>query len=639
MNKKHRTMRNQIITAAILYICGMAVGHLNILYVEYLSLGFYLIAYVVIGHTVLKKAYRNIKRGDMFDENLLMSIATIGALLIGEYPESVAVMLFYNVGELFQALAVNKSRKSIGALMDIRPDYVNKLMDDGSIVKIDPNELHIGEVFIVKPGEKVAIDGVVLEGSAMLDTVALTGESVPRAIRAGMDIMSGSINTDGVLKVSSSKEFEESTASKILEMVEHASSKKSKTEDFITRFARVYTPIVVICAIAIAFIPPWIFEPRDFKVWIYRALAFLVVSCPCALVISVPLSFFGGIGAASRQGILVKGSNYIETLSKVKTAVFDKTGTLTEGVFEVVDVLPSGISKKELIELACFAESFSSHPIALSIKNEAFKLGIKDVTLSEGTNQPDCSNKRLSRYRAIAGKGVEAYLDGKHLLVGNAQLLQDECIDFVKPVKVSGTVVYTAYDGEYKGCIVISDKLRSDADIAISGLRDVGIKHMIMLTGDGEYVAGEISEHLGMDSYFAGLLPADKLFRLEKLLSEQKKDEKLLFVGDGINDAPVLARADVGVAMGGLGADAAIEAADMVIMNDQPSKLITAIKISRRTLNIAKQNIVFAIGIKVLVLILVALGISDMWMAVFSDVGVAIIAIFNSMRNLSIRNL
>jgi Cd2+/Zn2+-exporting ATPase len=573
---------------------------------------FLILAYFLSGWEVLVRAVKNILKGEIFDENFLMALATIGAFAIREFPEAAAVMIFYQAGELFQDYAVNRSRKSIAKLMDIRPDSANLKTSDG-IKAVSPDKVAIGDIIIVKPGEKIPLDGVVESGSSLLDTSAMTGESVPRAAKAGDEVISGCISLDGALEIRVTKPFGESAVSKILELVQRAGEKKSRPERFITRFARVYTPIVVIAAALLAFVPPLAFglELRD---WVYRALSFLVVSCPCALVISIPLSFFGGIGGASSKGILVKGGISLEALSKCKAVAFDKTGTLTKGVFEVDGIYPQNISNEELLKFAAAAESFSNHPIAVSIKRAA---GIEDI-----------SGRGISA-REIAGKGVEAGFDGHRILAGNKALMLENGIN---PSDAEGTVVHVALDGEYAGYISLSDTLRSDAAQAVKKLKAAGVEKVFMLTGDGTENAKNVASAVGIDAFYENLLPHEKVEKVEEILSGLKDGEKLAFAGDGINDAPVLARADIGIAMGGLGSDAAIEAADVVLMTDEPSKIADGIRISKKTIRIVKQNIVFAISIKILVLILAAFGLAPMWLAVFADVGVAFLAILNALR-------
>lgn len=589
---------------------------------EWLQIALFIISYIIVGGDVVKRAVKNIFKGQVFDENFLMSIATIGAFFIGEYPEGVAVMLFYQVGELFQSYAVGKSRKSIASLMDIRPDYANVKKGD-ELIKVDPDEVQIGDIILIKAGEKIPLDGKVIEGSSMIDTSALTGESVPREVEVGSDILSGCININGVITAEVTKEFGESTVSKILDLVENASSKKSNSEQFITKFARYYTPVVVIIAVFLAIIPPLVIDGATFSDWIYRALAFLVVSCPCALVISIPLSFFGGIGGASKKGVLVKGSNYLEALAETEIVVFDKTGTLTKGVFNVQEIHPEGVSKEELLELTAHAESYSNHPISLSLKRAYSK---------------EIDNGRISDVEEISGHGVIATVDGKKVMVGNIKLMKMMDIPYFKG-ELIGTIVHVAVNNKYIGYIVIADEVKEDSAQAIKELKAANIKQTVMLTGDNKSIGSKVAKELGLDKVYAELLPADKVEKLEELFSQKSKKGKLAFVGDGINDAPVLARADIGIAMGGLGSDAAIEAADVVIMTDEPSKIATTMKISKKTLKIAHQNIVFAIGIKIIVLILSAFGITTMWAAIFADVGVTIIAVLNAFRALNVKNL
>ena len=589
---------------------------------EWLQIALFIISYIIVGGDVVKRAVKNIFKGQVFDENFLMSIATIGAFFIGEYPEGVAVMLFYQVGELFQSYAVGKSRKSIASLMDIRPDYANVKKGD-ELVKVDPDEVQIGDIIVIKAGEKIPLDGKVIEGSSMIDTSALTGESVPREVEVGSDILSGCININGVITAEVTKEFGESTVSKILDLVENASSKKSNSEQFITKFARYYTPVVVIIAVFLAIIPPLVIDGATFSDWIYRALAFLVVSCPCALVISIPLSFFGGIGGASKKGILVKGSNYLEALAQTEIVVFDKTGTLTKGVFNVQEIHPEGVSKEELLELTAYVESYSNHPISLSLKRAYGK---------------EIDNGRISDVEEISGHGVIATVDGKKVMAGNIKLMKMMDIHYFKG-ELIGTAVHVAVNNKYIGYIVIADEVKEDSAQAIKELKAANIKQTVMLTGDNKSVGSKVAKELGLDKVYAELLPADKVEKLEELFSQKSTKGKLAFVGDGINDAPVLARADIGIAMGGLGSDAAIEAADIVIMTDEPSKIATAMKISKKTLKIANQNIVFAIGIKIIVLILSAFGIATMWAAIFADVGVTIIAVLNAFRALNVKKL
>ena len=608
----------KIIIAFVLFLFAMLVKFQN----EWINNGIFIASYLIVGFEILRKAVRNIFRGKVFDENFLMAIATLGAFAIGEFPEAVAVMLFYQVGELFQSYAVDKSRKSIASLMDIRPDYANVLRD-GKEEKVNPNEVKIGDTIIIKPGEKVPLDGIVIDGKTTLDTKALTGESVPREVAEGEQVLSGCINLNGVIKAEVSKEFGESTVSKILDLVENASSKKAKSENFITKFAAYYTPIVVIIAVILAIVPPLIIEGANFRDWLYRALSFLVVSCPCALVISIPLSFFGGIGGASKMGVLVKGSNYLEALSNAETMVFDKTGTLTEGVFEVQNVEPIGISKEKLLKVAAYAEYYSNHPISKSIKKAYNK---------------EIDEKEIIDSQEISGKGIEAKIGNQDVLAGNEKLMNEKGIAYTKCTHV-GSVVYVAIDGKYVGHIVIADKIKEDAKRTIDELKKNNIKQTVMLTGDRKNIGEAVAKEIGIDKVYAELLPDGKVEKVEELLKDKSEKGKLAFVGDGINDAPVLAMADIGIAMGGLGADSAIEAADIVIMTDQPSKIISAMKLSKKTMRIVKENIIFAIAVKVLVLILTAFGLSSMWQAVFADVGVSIIAILNALRALRVKVL
>lgn len=579
----------------------------------------FVLAYLLVGFEVLKKAFRNLLKGHVFDENFLMSVATLGAFGIGELEEAVAVMLFYQVGEFFQSYAVDKSRKSVAALMDIRPDYAN-VYRNGEIVKVNPDDVNIGEMILVKPGEKVPLDCTVVAGDGMLNTLALTGEATPRHVGENDSVLSGSISIDGTLKLKVDKEFGESTVSKILELVENASSRKSKSENFISKFARYYTPIVVGIAVLLAFVPPLFLGWNTFSTWIYRALSFLVVSCPCALVISIPLSFFAGIGASAKCGILIKGSNYLEALSKTKMIVCDKTGTLTEGVFQVQEVDAIGYSDAELLKFAAYAEYYSNHPISLSLRN-AYEKDIDEALITK--------NKEFS------GKGVESIVDGKKVLVGNEKLMTEKKISITKNEKM-GTIVYVAIDGKFAGSIVIADKIKEDAYVAMKRFRDYSID-VVMLTGDRENISQSVANELGITRYHSELLPQQKVELTQKYMNEKEADEKLVFIGDGINDAPVLAYADIGCSMGGLGSDAAIEAADVVIMTDQPSLVADAISISRKTMRIVTENIVFAIAVKVLVLLLSAIGVASMWAAVFADVGVSVIAILNALRILRIK--
>lgn len=569
----------------------------------------YFIAYIISGYEVIFKAFRNILKGEVFDENFLMVIATIGAFCIKEYPEATFVMLLYKIGELFEDYATDKSRKAISSVMNIRPDYAN-VYRDNKVLKVDPNEVLLNEVIVVKPGEKIPLDGIVLEGSSYLNTLALTGESVPRKVEKNDEVLSGCINNSSVLKIKVIKKFSESTASKILDLVENASNRKSKSENFISKFSKYYTPIVVFLALLLILIPTLIFN-QPFNAWIYKALSFLVVSCPCALVISVPLSFFGGLGAASKIGVLIKGSNYLETLSKVNTVVCDKTGTLTEGVFEVQEI--NDISSNNILKYAAYAEYYSNHPISLSLK-KAYKEKINE--------------KSISNFKETSGKGVEAVIDGKKILVGNEKFLKENNIKYKQNEKI-GTNLYIAIDGKYAGNILISDKIKKDSYKAVESLKENNIK-IVMLTGDHENISKDVASKLKLDEYHSNLLPADKVSYAEKLM--KSTNGKLLFVGDGINDAPVLALSDIGVAMGGLGSDAAVEASDIVIMTDEISKIASSIKISKKTMQIVKENILFAITIKICILILSALGIATMWSAVFADVGVTILAILNALR-------
>lgn len=580
----------------------------------------YIISYVIVGLDIVLKAIRNIFRGKVFDENFLMTVATLGAFGIGEFPEAVAVMLFYQIGELFQSYAVNKSRNSITDLMNIRPDFANLKRND-VISKVMPEEVEIGEIIVVKPGEKVPLDGVIKGGKSMLDMSALTGESIPKEVVIGDEVLSGSINQNGLLEIEVTKKFEESTVSKILDLVENASSKKSKSEKFITKFAQYYTPAVVIIAVILAIIPPFVLNNGEFIDWLYRVLTFLVVSCPCALVISIPLGFFGGIGGASKMGILVKGSNYLEALARTEIVVFDKTGTLTQGVFEVQKVESIGISKEELLKFVVSAESFSNHPISISVKKAYGK---------------EVNNNLTSYTEELSGRGIYAIVDGKDVLVGNDKLMNEKGIQIDEYEEI-GTVLYVAIENKFTGYIVISDKIKKDSEIAIKKLKENNIKKTVMLTGDKKEVGEAVAKKLGIDEVYSELLPDGKVKKVEQLISEKNLSGKLVFVGDGINDAPVLALADIGIAMGGLGSDAAIEAADVVIMTDEPSKVESAIKISKKTMKIVKENIIFAIAVKVGVLILSALGLSTMWEAVFADVGVSVIAILNSLRVLKIK--
>ena len=608
----------KIIIAFILFLVSMIFNFNN----EWINNILFIISYLIVGFEIIKKALRNIIRGKVFDENFLMTIATIGAFGIGEYPEAVAVMLFYQVGELFQSYAVDKSRKSISSLMDIRPDFAN-VEKEGKVEKVDPDDVEVGDIIVVKPGEKVPLDGVILEGKSSLDTKALTGEALPRSVTEGEEILSGCINLNGVLRVETTKEYGQSTVSKILDLVENASSKKSKSENFITKFARYYTPIVVIIALFLAIVPPLLIDGATFSDWIYRALSFLVVSCPCALVISIPLSFFGGIGGASKMGILIKGSNYLEAISKAEIVVFDKTGTLTQGNFEVQKIVAINISQEELLKTVAYAENYSNHPISLSVKN----------AYSRKINETD-----IQSTQELSGMGIVAKIWDKDIIVGNEKLMKEEEIEFSKTDDI-GTVLYVAIDNKYVGYILIADKIKDDAKIAIESLKKNNVKKTVMLTGDKKSVGEDVAQKLGIDKVYTELLPDGKVKKVEKLLKEKSENGKLVFVGDGINDAPVLALADIGIAMGGLGSDAAIEAADVVIMTDEPSKIVNTIKLSKKTMKIVKENIVFAIFVKVLILILSALGLSTMWEAVFADVGVSVIAIINALRVLRVKNI
>ena len=606
----------KIIISFILFIFSITIKFENVMINNLL----FIISYIIVGYEILIKALRNIIKGKVFDENFLMSVATIGAFAIGEFPEAVAVMLFYQIGELFQSYAVDKSRKSIAKLMDIRPDYAN-IYKNGKIEKVKPDEVTLGENIIVKPGEKIPLDGVIVEGKTLLDTKALTGESMPKEALEGSEVLSGCINLNGVIKVKVTKEFGESTVSKILDLVENASSKKSKSENFITKFAKYYTPIVVIIAVFLAILPPLLVSNQSFSDWIYRALSFLVVSCPCALVISIPLSFFAGIGGASKMGILIKGGNYLEALSNIETVVFDKTGTLTKGVFEVQKVKPIGIAKEELLKLAAYSEYYSNHPISKSIKKAYGK------EIDEG---------KITKVEEISGHGILAIVENKNILIGNEKLMNKYKIDFEKCNDI-GTILYIAIEGKYVGYILISDTIKEDSKIAINELKKNNVKNTIMLTGDKKEVGESVSKELGLDKVYTELLPDGKVEKVEELLKQKSKKGKLAFVGDGINDSPVLAISDIGIAMGGIGADSSIEAADIVIMTDEPSKIVKAIKLSKRTMRIVKENIVFAIFVKILVLILAAFGISTMWEAVFADVGVSVIAIINALRILKVK--
>ena len=616
MDNKMKRRLIRIIISFLLVIISFFIEFNNDFYNDIL----FFIAYIIVGYDIVLKAIRNISRGHVFDENFLMTIATIGAILIGELPEGVAVMLFYQVGELFQSYAVDRSRKSVASLMDIRPDYAN-VYRNKEISKVDPDDVSVGEVILVKPGEKIPLDGTVIEGESMLNTLALTGESIPKHITKGEKVLSGCINNDGTLKIRVDKEFEESTVSKILDLVENASSRKSKSENFISKFAKYYTPIVVIIAVALAIVPPLIIDGALFKDWVYRALSFLVVSCPCALVISIPLSFFGGIGAASRIGVLVKGSNYLESLANTEIIVCDKTGTLTEGVFKVQKVDAIDYQDDELLKYAAYCECFSNHPIAISLR-EAYNKEI-DESL-------------VTKTKEISGKGVFSIVDKREVLVGNNKLMDKYKIDFKESSEV-GTVIYVAIDKKFVGSIVIADKIKEDSYKAIELFKKNNVERIIMLTGDLENISRDVADKLNLDEYYAELLPHDKVSLVENFIEQKSFNGKLVFIGDGINDAPVLALADIGIAMGGLGSDAAIEASDVVIMTDEVSKLASCIEISKKTMRIVKENIIFAIFVKILVLILSALGIVSMWAAVFADVGVSVIAIINALRILRVK--
>ena len=621
MNKKQKKMLIRIIVAAVLIVLFSKLPIDG-----YVRFGLFMIPYLVIGYDILQKAFKGIRNKQVFDENFLMAVATVGAILLGDYSEGVAVMLFYQIGELFQSYAVGKSRRNISELMDIRPDYAN-IEVDGKLEQVDPDEVEIGTVIVVQPGEKVPIDGVIIDGVSILNTSALTGESLPRDAKAGDEVISGCINMTGVLKIRTIREFGESTVSKILELVENSSSRKSKSENFISKFAKYYTPVVCYGALALAFIPPIVLlimgKPAMWGDWIYRALTFLVISCPCALVISIPLSFFAGIGGASNQGVLVKGSNYLETLAQTSYVVFDKTGTMTQGVFEVSGVHHNEISDEKLLEYAALAECSSSHPISKSLQKAYGK---------------PIDRNRVTDIEEISGNGVTAKVDGISVAAGNAKLMKRLGISYQECHHV-GTVIHMAVDGKYEGHILISDILKPHAKEAIAELKKAGIKKTVMLTGDSKRVADQVAKELGIGEVYSERLPADKVSKVEELLHQKSEKEKLAFVGDGINDAPVLSRADIGIAMGALGSDAAIEAADIVLMDDDPLKISKAIKIARKCIHIVYENIYFAIGIKILCLILGALGIANMWMAIFADVGVMIIAVLNAIRTLFVKNL
>ena len=617
MSRKMSKQLIMIIISLLLVVISLLLKFDTELYSNIL----YVIAYIIVGYDIVLKAVRNIFKGKVFDENFLMTVATIGAFCIGEFPEAVAVMLFYQIGELFQSYAVDRSRKSVASLMDIKPDYANVYRED-EIERVDPDEVNIGEIILVKPGEKIPLDGIVVDGESMLNTQALTGESVPRKVTVNDEVLSGCINNDGILKIKVSKEFEESTVSKILDLVENASSRKSKSENFISKFAKYYTPIVVIVSVALAVIPPLVIKEALFSDWLYRALSFLVVSCPCALVISIPLSFFGGIGAASKIGVLIKGSNYLEALASAEIVVCDKTGTLTEGVFKVQKIKAIGYSDDELLRYAAYAEVFSNHPISISLKQAYNK---------------EINEKLVTETQEISGKGVLAKVDGKMVLVGNEKIMKEYNIKFQKSEE-TGTIVYVAINDEFAGTILIADKIKEDSYKAVKLFKNNNVKKVVMLTGDCDNISESVANELNLDEYHAELLPQDKVSWVEKLMTQKSSGGKLIFVGDGINDAPVLALSDIGIAMGGLGSDAAIEAADVVIMTDEPSKIASSVQISKKTMRIVKQNIVFAIAVKIGVLILSAFGVSTMWEAVFADVGVSVLAIVNALRVLRIKN-
>ena len=618
MTEKQKTMRLRIIATFIIYIPLAVLQHMEVFASKdsLLWLFLYLIPYLLVGWDILYRAVRNIRNGQVFDENFLMTLATFGAFGVGEYSEGVAVMLFYQVGELFQSYAVNRSRQSITELMDICPEYAN-IEEDGVLKQVDPDDVSVGDIIVIKAGERIPLDGTVVFGESMVDTSALTGESVPRRVRTGDEIISGCVNGSGLLRVEVTKEFDDSTVAKILELVENASSKKAKVENFITKFARYYTPVVVIGAVILAVLPPLLLK-QSWSEWVRRACTFLVISCPCALVISVPMSFFGGIGAASRKGVLVKGSNYLEALSQMDTIVFDKTGTLTKGEFKVSQLNPVSMKKEELLELAAYAECYSDHPISRSI-------------LEAYGKEPDRS--RIEDNREIAGRGMEAVIDGRRVLAGNSKLMKENQIPY-ESCPAPGTVVYLAADGKFAGSIVIQDGIKEQSFAAIRELKQVGVRHTVMLTGDRKEAGEAVAKELGLDEVYTQLLPEDKVAQVERLLAAQEKGRKLAFVGDGINDAPVLSRVDIGIAMGSMGSDAAIEAADVVLMDDDPSKIASIVRISRKTMGIVKQNIVFALGVKLIVLGMGAFGVANMWEAVFADVGVSVIAIINAMRAL-----
>lgn len=631
MSRKQKKMLVRIIVTAVLFAGLFVFEKFVPITSRILRLAVYMVPYLVISYDILKKAFKGIIKGQVFDENFLMAVASVGAVAIavyenGSYNEAVAVMLFYQIGELFQSYAVGKSRRSISELMDIRPDYAN-IEVDGKIKQVDPDEVEVGSIIVVSAGEKIPIDGVIVEGSTTLDTAALTGESVPRSVKESDEVISGCINLTGTVRIRTTKPFGESTVSKILDLVENSSSKKSKSEQFISKFARIYTPAVCGGALALALLPPvvslMIGKDAMWLTWIYRALTFLVISCPCALVISIPLSFFAGIGGASKEGVLVKGSNYLETLSKTKIVVFDKTGTMTKGNFEVTEIAPVGVENNELLRLAAYAESYSSHPISKSIK---------------AAYGEEIDNAKISDVNEISGNGVLAVVDGKKVAAGNSKLMDKLGVEYTACSKV-GTVVYVAVDGKYCGYILISDALKPTSVSAVKAMKDCGVRKTVMLTGDSKKVADAVAKELGADEVYSELLPADKVSQVERLLADKGEKEKLAFVGDGINDAPVLSRADIGIAMGALGSDAAIEAADIVLMDDDPMKISKAIKISSKCLRIVNENIYFALGVKALCLIFGAVGIANMWVAIFADVGVMVLAVLNAIRALSVKKL
>ena len=631
MSRKQKKMLVRIIVTAVLFAGLFVFEKFVPITSRILRLAVYMVPYLVISYDILKKAFKGIIKGQVFDENFLMAVASVGAVAIavyenGSYNEAVAVMLFYQIGELFQSYAVGKSRRSISELMDIRPDYAN-IEVDGKIEQVDPDEVEVGSIIVVSAGEKIPIDGVIVEGSTTLDTAALTGESVPRSVKESDEVISGCINLTGTVRIRTTKPFGESTVSKILDLVENSSSKKSKSEQFISKFARIYTPAVCGGALALALLPPVVSliigKDAMWLTWIYRALTFLVISCPCALVISIPLSFFAGIGGASKEGVLVKGSNYLETLSKTKIVVFDKTGTMTKGNFEVTEIAPVGVENNELLRLAAYAESYSSHPISKSIKSAYGK---------------EIDNAKISDVNEISGNGVLAVVDGKKVAAGNSKLMDKLGVEYTACSKV-GTVVYVAVNGKYCGYILISDALKPTSVSAVKAMKDCGVRKTVMLTGDSKKVADAVAKELGADEVYSELLPADKVSQVERLLADKGEKEKLAFVGDGINDAPVLSRADIGIAMGALGSDAAIEAADIVLMDDDPMKISKAIKISSKCLRIVNENIYFALGVKALCLILGAVGIANMWVAIFADVGVMVLAVLNAIRALSVKKL